>query len=87
VLEEIRTTIVHDALTRIPGLGGWSKGRVAAPKMNIGKSGGFRVVFLFLKVRGLVYLAAVYFKSEKADLTASEKQALARFAACVKQKD
>jgi hypothetical protein len=81
VVEEIRSALESKTFKPIQGLGGWAKIRVPAPSLRIGKSGGFRAIFLCLNVGSVVYLAHVYFKSEKADLTPIEKKALARLAA------
>lgn len=86
VVDEIRTALDSKTLKPIPGLGGWAKVRVPAPTMRIGKSGGFRAIFLCLNVGDAVYLATVYFKSEKTDLSPIEKKALAQAAAEIKRR-
>ena len=85
VVEEIRIVLDSKTIKPIPGLGGWAKTRVPAPAMKIGKRGGFRAIFLFLNLGGKVYLATVYFKREKADLTLIEKKALAQMATELKE--
>lgn len=85
VVEEIRDAIDNKTVKPIPGLGGWAKLRVPAPIMKIGKSGAFRAIFLFLNLGGVVYLATVYFKREKGDLTPIEKKALAQMTAELKE--
>ncbi len=84
VVRELRIALDSRTIKPIPGLGGWAKTRVPAPAMKIGKSGAFRAIFLFLNLRGRVYLATVYFKREKTDLTPIEKKALAQVAAELK---
>ena len=54
--------------------GGFRKARWARP--GGGKSGGFRAIYFFLAKPGLVYMASVYPKSSKENLTAREKQLL-----------
>lgn len=85
VVEEIRIVLDSKTTKPIPGLGGWAKIRVPAPTLKIGKSGAFRAIFLFLNLGGKVYLATVYFKKEKADLTPIEKKALAQMATELKK--
>ena len=85
VVEEIRIVLDSKTAKPIPRLGGWAKTRVPAPAMKIGKSGAFRAIFLFLNLRGKVYLATVYFKREKTDLTPIEKKALAQMATELKE--
>jgi mRNA-degrading endonuclease RelE of RelBE toxin-antitoxin system len=85
VVGELRILLDSKTIKPIPGLGGWAKARIPAPTMKIGKSGAFRAIFLFLHLRGKVYLATVYFKREKTDLTPIEKKALAQMAAEFKE--
>lgn len=85
VVGEVRSAIDNHTLNPIPGLCGWIKVRVPAPRLNVGKRGGFRAIFLCLNMGGVVYLAAVYFKPEKADLTSNEKKALTAFAVTLKK--
>jgi hypothetical protein len=58
----------------IQGTGGIRKIRVA--KGSRGKSGGARVLYGDFPEHGIVYLFAVYPKSEKEDIDESEKKAL-----------
>ena len=57
------------------GTGGLRKIRLAAGRARSGKSGGLRVCYVHFPRCGLVYLCAVYPKSEKANLTAAERAA------------
>lgn len=72
-------------LDEIPGTGGWAKGRVASPSRGIGKSGGFRVIYLFFRVQQDIYLQTVYDHRHKADLSSEEKQALKATAQAIKK--
>ena len=58
----------------IPGAGGIRKLRAALP--GRGKRGGARVIYLYVEVRGTVYLLLVYAKNEQVDLTPGDKKAL-----------
>jgi hypothetical protein len=72
-------------LDEIPGTGGWAKGRVASPSRGIGKSGGFRVIYLFFRVQQDIYLQTVYDHRQKLDLSSEEKQALKAAAQAIKK--
>lgn len=85
VQKAIRLEIKKDLLTEIPGSGGWAKGRIASPSRHMGKSGGFRVIFLFLKVAHHVFLGTVYEHRSKGDLTAGEKSHLRHLALAFKR--
>src|ERR1035437_6070983 len=54
----------------VPGLGGWMKCRLPAPTLGIGRSGGYRLIFLFMRTRDGAHLGALYFKREQGDLSA-----------------
>ena len=58
----------------IPGAGGIRKVRAALP--GRGKRGGARLVYLYIEVRGTVYLLLAYAKNEQVDLSAAEKRTL-----------
>lgn len=60
------------------GTGGLRKIRFAAKSSAVGKSGGVRVCYAYFSRYALVYLCAVYPKSEKANLSAAEKTAYKR---------
>jgi hypothetical protein len=76
VRESLAKEIEGGQLDEIQETAGWAKGRVASPSRNIGKSGGFRVIFLFLAVQQDIYLHTVYDHRRKADLSVDEKKAL-----------
>ena len=67
----------------IPGAGGFRKARWA--RRGKGKSGGLRVVYYFLSATGRIYMAAIYAKSRKDTLSASDQNVLARLAARIKK--
>ena len=67
----------------IPGTGGFRKARWA--RRGKGKSGGFRVVYLFLAEPGRIYMAAIYAKSRKETVSAADRNVLAKLAAQIKK--
>lgn len=85
VRECLAKEIEGGKLDEIQGTGGWAKGRVASPSRNIGKSGGFRVIFLFFRVQQDIYLQTVYDHRQKADLSSEERQALWEAAQTIKK--
>jgi hypothetical protein len=56
----------------IPGTGGLRKLRFA--REGVGKSRSVRICYAFFEVHGIVLLTLVYGKSDKKNLTASEKK-------------
>ena len=62
--------------------GGFRKARWARP--GGGKSGGFRAIYFFLTEPGVVYMASVYPKSSKENLTAREKHLLASLSKAIR---
>ncbi|MBX9622836.1 MAG: type II toxin-antitoxin system RelE/ParE family toxin [Gemmataceae bacterium] len=60
----------------VRGTGGLRKYRLAPP--GRGKSGGARVGYAVFPAHGLILLLLVYEKSQKADLTAAERKAVAK---------
>lgn len=60
----------------IPGTGGFRKVRMA--RQGKGKSGGARVIYIFRNERFPVFLITVFAKNQKANLTAAERNALAK---------
>jgi hypothetical protein len=58
----------------IPGSGGIRKMRLAGK--GKGKSGGFRIWYLYLAEVERVYLMAIYSKNETEDLSAAQRQGL-----------
>ena len=67
----------------IQGTGGLRKVRMAA--RGKGKSGGARVIYLYLEQWQVVYLVYVYDKGEAEDLTAAQKKELRAIAEAIKQ--
>ncbi len=55
------------------GTGGLRKVRFAPPSMHTGKSGGTRVVYIFLQEGSAFYLFTIFGKTSRANLTAAEK--------------
>jgi hypothetical protein len=69
---------IHEAPHAPPimrGTGGLRKIRFAAKSSGSGKSGGIRVCYAYFADFGIVYLCAVFPKSAKANLNASERDA------------
>lgn len=64
----------------IRGTGGFRKARMAFPSAGIGKSGGARVVYLYVPEQETIYLAIIYGKSQKKDLTRDEENILRKTA-------
>jgi len=62
----------------IPGTGGFRKARWRRP--GGGKSGGVRVIYYFLVRPDLVFLADLYAKNEKENLTHAERNKLQKIA-------
>jgi hypothetical protein len=67
----------------IPGAGGFRKARWS--RRGKGKSGGFRVVYFFLAVPGRIYMALIYSKSRMENLSAADRNVLAKLAAQIKR--
>jgi len=67
----------------IPGSGGFRKARWA--RQGKGKSGGFRVVYFFLVEPRRIYMAAIYAKSQRENLSASDQNVLVKLAAQIKK--
>jgi hypothetical protein len=61
----------------IPGTGGLRKARFSTGDSDKGKSGSFRVFYVFFQEYGIVILWAIVAKNEKSDLTKAEKNAIA----------
>jgi hypothetical protein len=62
----------------IPGTGGFRKARWRRP--GGGKSGGVRVIYYFMVRPDLVFLADLYPKSKKENLTHAERNQLQKIA-------
>jgi hypothetical protein len=72
---------LEDAILAAPGLppvmrgtGGLRKIRFSPGRSQRGKSGALRVCYAFFPEFGLVYLCAVFAKSQKANLSATESE-------------
>jgi hypothetical protein len=61
----------------IPGTGGLRKARFAAGDGDRGKSGSYRVFYVYFQEYGIVILWAIVAKNQKADLTKAERNAIA----------
>ena len=61
----------------VQGTGGARKIRMRVP--GRGKSGGARIIYYFVDLRGEIWLLDVYLKSDKDNLASSEKQKLFAF--------
>jgi len=62
------------------GCGGFRKARMALPSARIGKSGGARVIYLYLPSKFTIFLIYLYAKSTKSSLTKAEQSALRQIA-------
>ena len=60
----------------ITGTGGLRKLRFALSSKSIGKRGGLRVIYYWYTNKKRIYLLALYYKGETADLTARDKTIL-----------
>jgi hypothetical protein len=67
----------------IAGSGGFRKARWA--RRGQGKSGGFRVIYYFLREPGQIFMAAIYAKSRKETLSRDDQNVLAKLAAQIKK--
>jgi hypothetical protein len=63
----------------IPGTGGFRKARWRRP--GGGKSGGVRVIYYFMIRPDLIFLADLYAKNEKENLTHAQRNELQKIAA------
>jgi hypothetical protein len=61
----------------VKGLGGVRKARIAAPTRPEGKRGGYRYLYLYLEMRGRIYLLYLFDKREQSDLDDEEHKVLA----------
>ena len=68
----------------IPGCGGLRKLRFARRDSDRGKSGSYRVFYVYFPEYGIVLLMAILAKSDKSDLTKADKSALARVISRIK---
>jgi hypothetical protein len=67
----------------IKGTGGVRKARMRLP--GRGKSGGARVIYLYLESHALLYFLTLYTKKEQSDLTPSQKEAIRALAEEIKR--
>ena len=67
----------------IPGTGGFRKARWRRP--GGGKSGGVRVIYYFMDRPDLIFLADLYAKNEKENLTHAERNQLQKIASEIKR--
>ena len=67
----------------IEGTGGLRKTRCKVA--GKGKSGGLRIIYLYVRVRGQIHLVFVYAKNEAEDLTPDQKRALKGIVERIKQ--
>jgi mRNA-degrading endonuclease RelE of RelBE toxin-antitoxin system len=66
----------------IPGTNGLRKMRLRVPGLNVGKSGGYRLIYRYEVVDEVphIVLLETYFKGDKEDLTKTEYQELSALA-------
>jgi hypothetical protein len=69
----------------IRGTGGFRKARMAFPSAGIGKSGGARVIYLYLAEQQLIVLVTLYAKARKADLSKTEENELRKISAEIRR--
>lgn len=69
----------------IRGAGGFRKARMGFPSAGIGKRGGARVVYLYLREIQTIVLVTLYAKSKKPDLTEAEENELRRISAEIRR--
>lgn len=84
-LDDIANVLVADPKLgeTMRGTGGFRKFRYAGIKGK-GKSGGMRVVHLFVSKDGQVHLIDIFEKSDKENLSKAEQNELAKIAALLK---
>ena len=58
----------------VRGTHGIRKARVADPASSLGKSGGYRYLYLYLEHAGRIHLLYLFSKGEQADLSSHQKQ-------------
>ena len=67
------------------GTGGFRKARMAFPSAGVGKSGGARVVYLYLAEQQIIILVTLYAKARKADLNRGEENELRKISAEIRR--
>ena len=85
-MDEIADIVAADphAGVLMQGTGGFRKMRYAGIQGK-GKSGGMRIIHLFVTKKGAVHLLHVYGKGEKDNLSKAEQSELAQLAAQLKE--
>ncbi|RKI36195.1 addiction module toxin RelE [bacterium D16-51] len=75
ILRDLQNMLLNDPKSGdvTQGTGGLRKIRI--PMGNRGESGGSRVIYVDIELKGVIYFINVYAKSEKDDLTEDEKKA------------
>ncbi len=68
----------------IPGSGGFRKIRWSREESNKGKSGSYRVLYLYMQAYATVCFVLVFGKSDKANITKADTNALAKCAGGLK---
>lgn len=69
----------------ITGTGGLRKLRFSPPSRRQGKSGAIRVCYVYFPLYQTILLAMAYGKSQKANLTAREKQGIRHYIAAAER--
>lgn len=71
----------------VAGTGGMKKIRFARKRSDQGKSGSNRAMYLYLEAYGTVFFIVLFDKRDKDDVTQSEVNALAKYAAILKEEE
>ena len=69
----------------IRGTHGARKARFQNPKTNKGKSGGLRVIYVYLEKSERIYLLLFYPKNKQADLTMQQEKVVAQLVLSIKE--
>ncbi len=69
----------------VTGMGGARKGRIADPSSDKGKSGSFRYLYLYLELRGQIYLLFLFAKSYQENLDADQTKLIANLVKAIKE--
>ena len=75
---EVAIMACPDRWPLIEGTGGLRKIRFADPRSNRGKSGSFRVCYVYFEKYGSVWLVTVFGKNEKSDLSKADKSVISK---------
>ncbi len=81
--DEVLSAIENDLLKNtergdvIQGTNGARKARIADPRRQKGKRGGFRYIYAYFEPLGRIYLLLFYGKDAKDDLSMAEKKIIA----------